>query len=247
MTISKTGWNTDDNTWTYASPTSFTVEGDGTDYLVPGTRVTWDDGTNTPGYGVIASNISGTVQLIDNTDFPIADHALTSTKFVYAHTDDFPDSFTWSPTLVGWSEAPADGAYTWHTTHDGFGHGGGFVAAPGDSGFRLLRPVIFCKVHQPFTGTSNSPLHTVSAPVACSLPSSVGCQGRGMFVDNGDTFGGILEIKGGTTELVVSLAVPAVLSGVPPVLVTPYRETCTASGDSAITHADCGYEFASFF
>lgn len=107
------GWQYDQNTWVYASGKSFTVTGvDATGYLKPGTFLSWNDGTNAPGYGVVASSsfsTNTTVNLIESSNFPIANATIKNPRYSYASTPQgFPADFDYDPSAIsGYSIVPA--------------------------------------------------------------------------------------------------------------------------------------------
>lgn len=98
------GWTPSDDTWTYASATSFTVSGDVASQYQSGTRVKFSQsGTK---YGVVKSSSysSGTttVTLFGNTDYSIANASITSPSYSYQDSPQgYPGWFNYTPTLSG--------------------------------------------------------------------------------------------------------------------------------------------------
>ena len=143
--VTLTGWN------------QFTVPVDASGYLAPGTKISWNDATNTPGYGVVAQavNNSGTTTVtpIYNSDYPMANHAFTAPRYSYASVPQaFPAAFNWTPTLVGWGGSPPTTAmYRWSA--DG------------------RRITLF--IRQGTATTSTGTTHTASLPVGAALAAAV--------------------------------------------------------------------------
>lgn len=115
---SPSGWQYDQNTWVYGSATTFTVAStDVTGYLKPGTKVSWNDGTNVPGYGVIASatfSTNTTVTLITNSDYSIANATIIRPRFSNQATPvGFPAMFNVTLAYTGATITAADSWTTW--------------------------------------------------------------------------------------------------------------------------------------
>lgn len=210
------GWQADSTTWTFASATSFTIAGvDATAYLTKGTKVSWNDATNVPGYGVIASSsfsTNTTVTLITTSDYPIANHAITAPRYsVEATPVGFPTWFNWTPTLLGWGSAggtnPTNTVNRWTT-----------------NGNR-----IDIVIRQPTAGTSGSASHTASLPVTAATISNMSWQQLCRCTDNG-------TIQTGN-GFVASAGAIASLNGI---LAT---NTNTASGSSNVFCLEMFYEF----
>lgn len=183
-----TGWTYDTNTWVYVSGSSFKISGlDATAYLTPGTRVSWDDATNTPGYGVIATSVFSTdttVTLITTDDYTIANHAIVRPRYsTQANPVGFPKAFTWTPTLSGWSPNPSGpNYYRWWTN--------------GRTITILIRQVA--------NGTSNSTTHTATIPVtAATIGTNHVWLCAGSMVDNNTTQvgAGFVATAGTTVDL----------------------------------------------
>lgn len=106
------GWQYSQDTWVWASSKSFTVTGvDRRIDLRAGTFVSWNDGTNAPGYGVVASasfSTDTTVNLIESSNFPMANATITRPRFSHeASPSGFPADFDYDPaTIAGWTIFP---------------------------------------------------------------------------------------------------------------------------------------------
>ena len=78
----------------------------GSGYLKAGTKVSLNDATNAPGYGVIATSTFSTdttITLIKQSDYVMANHAIIYPRYSrVAAPVGFPARFNWSPTLVGY-------------------------------------------------------------------------------------------------------------------------------------------------
>lgn len=119
-------WVTDSHTWTYVSSTTgagagiitFKIVGfDATAYLYPSVKVSWNDATNTPGYGVIETatfSTDTTVTLIRQSTYVMANHALTAPRYSNAaRPPGFPAFFNYNPAYTGFNTSPSSGLYAW--------------------------------------------------------------------------------------------------------------------------------------
>lgn len=100
------GWITPDETWTYASASTFTVAGDRTTKYTKGTRLKWTQ--TTVKYGVVASSSysapNTTVTIAVNTDHTIANEVITANYYSYAaNPQGYPGWFNYTPTLTNLS------------------------------------------------------------------------------------------------------------------------------------------------
>lgn len=98
-----TGWIPDDSTWTYASASSFTVAGDVTSAFQPGTLLKYTQSA-TVKFAVVKSSSYGapntTVNILVNTDYVIANSAITGTYYSYtANPRGWPQNFSFTPIL----------------------------------------------------------------------------------------------------------------------------------------------------
>jgi hypothetical protein len=153
------GWIPANDTWTYASASSFTISGvDRTSIYKVGTLLKFDQsGTK---YAVVSSSsfsTNTTVNIIVNTDYTIVNAAITLPYFSYQKPPDFPVDFAFTPTTNGFSSAPTGqlGSYTtngrWMTVN----------------------------YYEGANGTSNATSFTKNLPVACAnIGTSVGIVGR---------------------------------------------------------------------
>lgn len=111
------GWNSAQETWTYASASTFTVPGvDVTAKYTLGTKIRWKQGGSYK-YGHVASSTfstNTTVTIIVNTDYVIANSTITDNSYSYASTPQgFPRGFAWTPVATGFSGTPTvSGRYT---------------------------------------------------------------------------------------------------------------------------------------
>lgn len=94
------GWINPDETWTYVSASTFTVPGDQTAKYTKGTRLKWTQ--TTVKYGVVVSSAYTsltTVTIAVNTDYTIANDAITNNYYSYmASPQGYPMFFTTSAT-----------------------------------------------------------------------------------------------------------------------------------------------------
>lgn len=100
------GWITPDETWTYASASTFTVPGDQTAKYTAGTRLKFTQ--TTVKYAVVVSSSYGapntTVTIAVNTDFTIANAAITANYYSYAaNPQGYPGYFNYTPTYTAFT------------------------------------------------------------------------------------------------------------------------------------------------
>lgn len=158
------GWLSPGETWTYASASTFTVSGNQTAKYSKGTRLKFTQ-TTVKYAVVVASSYSApntTVTIAVNTDYTIANAAITSPYYSYqAGPQGYPGWFAYTPTWTGFSADPA------------------YAVAPRFSIIgRQCRTVAIASAN----GTSNSTSMTMTLPaVAAQSLAYIG--GRG--VDNG--------------------------------------------------------------
>jgi len=95
------GWIIADETWTYASSTTFTVSGDVRSKYPKGTKITLTQ-TTAKYFYVIKTSYSSpntTVTITGGSNYTLADAAITDPFYSYMETPvGFPDSFTYTPT-----------------------------------------------------------------------------------------------------------------------------------------------------
>jgi len=106
VTVLETGWFAPNETWTYVSPTTFTVPGDQTAKYHKGTKIKLTQTTEKYFY-VIGSSYGApntTVTVTGGSDYSLANAAITLPFFSYAETPQgFPGWFNWTPTPSGYS------------------------------------------------------------------------------------------------------------------------------------------------
>ena len=110
-----TGWNLANETWTYASATTFTVPTDLTAKYQKGTKIKLTQ-TTAKYFYVVASaygDPNTTVTVTGGTDYSLADAAIASPFFSYAENPQgFPGKFTYTPTWTGGSPSIGNGSLT---------------------------------------------------------------------------------------------------------------------------------------
>lgn len=168
------GWIPDHDTWVYVSAVSFKIEGvDRTAKFPIGTRVSYNDGS--VDFGVVAKAVFSTdttVTLFTQNEYSIANATLTAPRYSYLEVPaDFPVMWTWSPTLVGWSNNPTNTRYS-YTVHMGTEHSDEAIC---DFMFR-----------QTTAGTSSATAHSATYPGG--MQAATGTQyawlGMGQTTDN---------------------------------------------------------------
>lgn len=105
------GWVSANETWTYASASTFTVAGvDVTTKYVTGTKIKWTQ--TTVKYGVVVSSsfsTDTTVTIAVNTDYTIANAAISSNFYSYADVPaGYPGWFNWTAGAT-WNGTPPSG------------------------------------------------------------------------------------------------------------------------------------------
>lgn len=94
------GWQPANETWTYASASTFTVTGDQTSKYTVGTKLKWTQ--TTVRYGEVTAvayaNPNTTVTIAVNTDYTIADSAISANFYSYANNPvGYPSGLSRSP------------------------------------------------------------------------------------------------------------------------------------------------------
>ena len=141
--VTPDGWIAADETWTYASASTFTVGGDQTDKYKKGTRLKFTQ--TTVKYAVVIGSSYGdpntTVTIAVNDDYTIANAAISANY--YSYTDNpqgYPHAFSFTSTLTGFSGTP--------TQDIGYNISGGLVT-----------------INYLISGTSNSATFNFTIPV----------------------------------------------------------------------------------
>lgn len=115
---SSDGWNADTNTWTYLSASSFKVPGDKMAIFTKGTRLRFTQSGTVKYATVVSSSYSSpdtTVTIIVNTDYTIANAAITANSYSYINSPDWPGWFNYTTTFTGFSADPGLGASRYKT------------------------------------------------------------------------------------------------------------------------------------
>jgi len=175
------GWITPDETWTYASASTFTVPGDQTAKYIKGTRLKWTQ--TTVKYGVVASSTYGastTVTIIVNTDHTIANAAITANYYSYAvRPQGYPAEFNYTPTWTNVSGGTATYAV-----------------------YSVNGKTVHFRVKYTLAGAGVSGSTVCSLPVATTAAQTgdTAINGRGMYLDAGNnTYDGFLTLSTTTT------------------------------------------------
>jgi len=116
ITIIEKGWIPADETWTYASSTTFTISGDKTGKYQKGDKIRYKQGGDWKyGYiiGVSYSSPNTTITVTGGSDYSLADAAITDNYYSKVENPQgFPQWFNWTPTY----NALGDMTYTSVTT-----------------------------------------------------------------------------------------------------------------------------------
>lgn len=148
------GWIPAGETWTYASATTFTISGDQTAKYGKGDKL-WLTQTSSKYFYIVAvsySNPNTTITVCAGDVYSLANAAITSPFYSKAQSPvGFPDWFTWTPTLTGFSANPT-------TT----------IAL-----FRLDGTTCTIQIHQIGAGTSNATTFTISLPITAATRATL--------------------------------------------------------------------------
>lgn len=159
------GWIADSNTYVYVSASSFKITGtDLTTRFTKGTRIKFTQ-TTAKYFVVVSSSFSTdtTVTVAVNTDYTIANAAITSPYYSYQLSPaGYPNWFTFSPTFGGFSVNPSGGM---------------------GMKYRIEGNTCYFKMHYTSDGTSNATTFTITIPVAAAQALYV--VGQGFAKDGG--------------------------------------------------------------
>lgn len=181
------GWTTSADTFVYASASSFTIAGaDRTTTYTKGTRVKFTNNATTY-YGVVISSsfsTNTTVNLASNTDYSIANLAITAPYYSYqANPQGYPTFFNYTPTYTGFSVDPTSVA----------------------SRFRITGRELYLYIAQTTNGTSNATGFTMSAPVVAATVTNAVWAGWTQAQDNGSFIAtpAVVQLSSGSSTISV--------------------------------------------
>lgn len=159
-----TGWFEVPDTWAYASASTITVPTDATTKYQKGDYLRWKQGGGYK-YGTIASLTATVITIIVNTDYTVANSAITNVAYSRAVNPlGWPGWFNWAPTPTGFSVVPTTTMYKYSTRGN----------------------EITAVVRQGTPGTSNLTTFTIPAPVAAATVTNGSWQATtGVTSDNG--------------------------------------------------------------
>jgi hypothetical protein len=144
------GWIGANETWTYASSTTFTISGDLTGKYQKGDKIKLTQTTEKYFYIVSVSHGGGTttVSVTGGSDYSVANAAITSPYYSKVESPQgFPDWFTYAPTWSGFSANPTGG----------------------NAKFSIKGRLCYLRYDGWSSGTSNATGFTISAPVAAAV------------------------------------------------------------------------------
>lgn len=161
------GWVSANETWTYASASTFTVSGDVSGKYGKGDKIKWTQ--TTVKYGNIISAVysspNTTVTIAVNLDHVITNAAISANYYSkVANPQGFPSFFYFTPLIYGYSSNPTGGTYTYTIT--------------GNS--------CTITIFEPNNGTSNANYIVMTVPVSSASNSAATFQsvGSGVGFDN---------------------------------------------------------------
>lgn len=184
VSVSTDGWTASSDTWTYASAATFTIAGvDRTAIFTKGTRLKFTQ--TTAKYAVVVSSsfsTDTTVTIAVNTDYTIANAAITSPYYSYqASPTGYP---AWFNFTIGWT---------------------GFSANPGTptyANFSIVGTQIWINFCYSSLGTSNATSFTVTGfPVAIAVNDASAPIWPFVVADNGANYIGAGRITSTTLVL----------------------------------------------
>lgn len=162
LIAAREGWTPITGACTFVSATTFTESGDKTGVYQPGTRFRCKQGGASYKYAnVVSSSYSAPNTTVTLVGDALTSGAITDTYYSYQLSPvGFPDWFTWTPTLTGFSSNPGSSVYR----------------------YRITGRTCTVNINQNSDGTSNATTLTISAPVAARTLTSavwyVTCLGR---------------------------------------------------------------------
>ena len=160
------GWIDPNETWTYASATTFTIPGDVTAKYVAGTKIKLTQ-TTAKYFYVVAKAYSDpdtTITVAAGSSYSLANAAITNPLYSYAvNPQAFTQWFNWTPVHTGFSADPTN------------------VVAR----FKIVGKTVFVMYRAGTAGTSNAATHQISLPVTAATITNAGWGGANNFaVDN---------------------------------------------------------------
>lgn len=150
---SSDGWQEVGENWAYASATTFTIAGDKTGKYQKGDKIKLTQTTVKYFYilGVSESGGTTTVTVTGGSDYTIANASITNPFFSRVSAPfGFPNSFNWTPTITGFSADPTSSTYK----------------------FSIDNGICFIEIQQGTSGTSNSALFHITAPVPSAVDNT---------------------------------------------------------------------------
>jgi hypothetical protein len=180
----ESGWITCEDTWVYASSTSFTISGkDCTSYMTKGTKLKCTN-SGTKYFYITSSSFSTntTVNVTGGSDYTVANAAITAPSYSYEENPQgFPDWFNYTPTITGFSSNPTTTAYR----------------------FAIKGTTVFVTLCEGANGTSNATTKTYTLPITSKTITNG--QHAGIIVaytDNGSAgYNGIWVVPSASTTV----------------------------------------------
>ena len=144
----RTGWVSGLRTWVYVGIHSFKIEGvDVTSEFPKGTKIRYKQGGDFE-YGTVvlsAFSTDTTITMATNSNYELAEAAITDNYYSLASSPiGFPNYFSWTPVLDGFSTNPSVSTYT----------------------FSLNGTVCYVEISQGGDGTSDATNFTITLPIS---------------------------------------------------------------------------------
>lgn len=179
------GWIDPNETWTYASATTFTISGDKTSVYSKGDKLKLTQTTVKYFYvvGVSFGGSDTTITITGGSDYTLANASITLNKYSKSVTPNgFPVWFNYTPSSFGgFSVNPSGAAYR----------------------FKIEGLLLTLKGRQTVDGTSNGTNFTMTAPVLSATVTNLVWAGLASIIDNGSALAasGRTNIASNTTTI----------------------------------------------
>lgn len=173
------GWIPASESWAYASASTITVPSGAASKYGIGDRIKWTQ--TSVKYGVIVAVADTTLTIAVNTDYTVADAAISANFYSHQETPvGYPLVFNYTPTFGGFSSNPTVAAAWFYVTGN----------------------MCFVYVRTSQDGTSNATSFTITTPIAASATSAQEAILLSIFTDNGSRGGpGFVDVSGTTMTL----------------------------------------------
>lgn len=180
------GWTAANETWTYASSTTFTIVGDATSKYQKGDKLRLVQTTTKYFYviGISFGGVDTTVTVTGGSDYSIANASITAPHFSHIENPvGFPQWLNWTPTYTGFSANPT-----------------GLIHR-----FKINGTTCTIAVRNVVNGTSNSTSFSFTLPVTAKTITDMFWHAPATGINNGSTITApvCMEIASAATSVVL--------------------------------------------